>query len=90
MSRQISNILIRDLTTEDNETIRTVMQETGCFQASKAVMKAAYSFVRTSALLKQQAARIKELEAENHILRRNTTIIVEAARKLDVVLSKTR
>lgn len=90
MPRQISNILIRDLTTEDNETIRTVMQETGCFQASKAVMKAAHSFVRMSALVKQQAARIKELEAENHVFRRNSQIIVDAARKLDVVLSKTR
>lgn len=90
MSRQISNILIRDLTAEDNETIRTVMQETGCFQASKAVMKAAYSFVRMSGLVKQQATRIKELEAENHVFRRNSAIIVEASRKLDVVLSKTR
>lgn len=90
MSRQISNILIRDLTAEDNETIRTVMQETGCFQASKAVMKAAYSFIRMSSLVKQQAARIKELEADNHVLRRNAAIIVDASRKLDVVLSKTR
>lgn len=90
MSRQISNILIRDLTTEDNEAIWTVMQETGCFQASKAVMKAAYSFVRMSGLVKQQAARIKELETENYVLCRNTVIIVEASRKLDVVLSKTR
>lgn len=90
MGRTLKNILIRDLTAEDNETIRTVMQETGCFQASKAVMKAAYSFVRMSALTRGQASRIKELEAENHAYRRNAVIIVEAARKLDVLLSKTR
>lgn len=90
MGRTLKNILIRDLTAEDNETIRTVMQETGCFQASKAVMKAAYSFVRMSALTRGQASRIKELEAENHIFRRNAAIIVEASRKLDVLLSKTR
>lgn len=90
MSRQISNILIRDLTAEDNETIQTVMQETGCFQASKAVMKAAYSFVRMTGLVKQQAIRIKELEAENHILRRNATLVIEATRKMEsvIVLSK--
>lgn len=90
MSREIKNILIRDLTDQDNETLRTIMKETGCFQASKAIMRAAYSFLRMSAITKQQGDRIRELEAENHVLRRNATQIVEYSKKLDLVLSKTR
>lgn len=90
MNRQISNILIRDLTAEDNDAIRAVMQETGCNRASKAAMKAIYSFPRMSTLVKKQTNRIKELETENHVLRQNSAVIVEASRKLDSVLSKTR
>ena len=90
MGRMLKNILIRDLTDQDNETLRAIMKETSCFQASKAIMRAAYSFLRMSALAKQQGERIKELEAENHVLRRNATQIVEYSKKLDLVLSKTR
>lgn len=90
MNRMVKTIIIRKLTEEDNKTVSILMRETGCYQASKAVMKAAYSFVRMSGLVKQQATRIKELEAENYVLRRNSAIIVEAAKKLDIVLSKTR
>lgn len=90
MGRMLKNILIRDLTDQDNETLRAIMKETSCFQASKAIMRAAYSFLRMSVLAKQQGERIKELEAENHVLRRNATQIVEYSKKLDLVLSKTR
>lgn len=84
------NILIRGLSDQDREMLEQVMQETGCRQASKAVLKAAYSFVRSAALIKQQGNRIRELEAENHVLRRNATLIVECSKKIDLVLSKTR
>lgn len=84
------NILIRGLSDQDREMLQTLMQETGCRQASKAVMKAAYSFARSAGLIKRQGERIKELEAENYILRRNATQIVEYSKKLDLVLSKTR
>ena len=90
MGRMLKNILIRDLTDQDNETLRAIMKETSCFQASKAIMRAAYSFLRMSVLAKQQGERIKELEAENHVLRRNATQIVEYSKILDLVLSKTR
>lgn len=90
MGRMLKNILIRDLTDQDNETLRAIKKETSCFQASKAIMRAAYSFLRMSVLAKQQGERIKELEAENHVLRRNATQIVEYSKKLDLVLSKTR
>lgn len=83
------NILIRNLSDQDREMLNQVMQETGCRQASKAVLKAAYSFVRSAALIKRQGDRIRELEAENYILRRNATQIVEYSKKLDLVLSKT-
>lgn len=88
MPRTLKNILIRDLTEEDNRVIREIMRETGCFQASKAVMRMAHSYLRMAAITGRQAERIRELEAENHVLRRNATLIVEATGKLDMVLSK--
>lgn len=90
MAKRPENILIRGLSDQDREMLEQVMQETGCRQASKAVLKAAYSFVRSAALIKQQGNRIRELEAENHVLRRNATLIVECSKKIDLVLSKTR
>lgn len=88
MNRTLKNILIRDLTEEDNRVIREIMRETGCFQASKAVMRMAHSYLRMTGLTGRQADRIRELEAENHTLRRNAALVVEATRKLDAVLSK--
>lgn len=90
MGRKLKNILIRDLTDQDNDTLRAIMVDTGCYQASKALMRCAYSYLRMSEITKHQANRIKELEAENYILRRNATQIVEYSKKLDLVLSKTR
>lgn len=85
----IKNILIRDLSEKDQEALNSVMNETGCRQASKAVMRAVYSFLRSQALIKQQSSRIKELEAENQILRQNAVLITTAVKKLDgLLLSK--
>lgn len=88
MTKQIKNVLIRGLTAEDNQTIRAVMQETGCYQASKALLRTAYAYLRLVALSRQQMARIKQLEAENRTLRQSTAAIVEAVRKVGNVLSK--
>lgn len=85
----IKNILIRDLSEKDQEALSSVMNETGCRQASKAVMRAVYSFLRSQVLIRQQTDRIKELEAENHILRQNLTLITTAVKSLDgLLLSK--
>lgn len=48
MGRKLKNILIRDLTDQDNDTLRTIMADTGCYQASKALMRCAYSYLRMS------------------------------------------
>lgn len=89
MSRQINNILIRNLSEKDQEALSAVMAETGCGQASKAVMRAVYSFLRSQALIQQQSGRIKELEAENLILHQNAVLITTAVKRLDgVLLSK--
>lgn len=90
MSKGPENILIRGLSDQDREMLEQVMQETGCRQASKAVLKAAYSFVRSAALIKRQGEWIKDLEAENHVLRRNATLIVECSKKLDSVIKNTQ
>lgn len=88
MGRKLKNILIRDLTDQDNETLRAIMADTGCYQASKALMRCAYSYLRMSEITKHQAIRIRDLELENHRLRSNSTQIVEAVKKIDLVLSK--
>ena len=88
MPRPLKNILIRGLTEEDNRAIREIKRETGCFQASKAIMRMAHSYLRMVTVAKRQAERIQELELENHRLRSNAALIVESVKKLDVVLSK--
>lgn len=90
MARKHKNILIRDLSDQDNETLQAIMNDTGCFQASKALMRCAYSYLRMSEITKRQGERIKELEAENHVLRRNATLIVECSKKLDSVIKNTQ
>lgn len=89
MSLAISNILIRGLTDKDRETLEVVMNETGCRQASKAVIQAMYSFQRSQILTKQQSKRIKELEIENQILRQNAVLITQSVNRLNgLLLSK--
>lgn len=88
MTKQIKNVLIRDLTTEDNQAIREVMRETGCYQASKALLRTAYAYLRLVALSRRQAAHIKALETENRTLRLSAAKITEALRSLEGVLSE--
>lgn len=88
MSRRIKNVVIRGLTDEDNKTIRAIMDDTGCYQASKALMRCAYSYLRMLDVVKKQSTRIQDLELENHRLRSNALLIVEAVKKLGLELSK--
>lgn len=88
MSRRIKNVVIRGLTDEDNKTIRAIMDDTGCYQASKALMRCAYSYLRMLDVVKKQSTRIQDLELENHRLRSNALLIVEAMKKLGLELSK--
>ena len=88
MTKQIKNVLIRDLTAEDNQTIQAVMRETGCYQASKALLRTAYAYLRLVAMSHRQTVRIKQLEAENRVLRQSTAAIVEAVRKIEKVLTE--
>lgn len=88
MTKQIKNVLIRDLTAEDNQTIQAVMRETGCYQASKALLRTAYAYLRLVAMSHRQTVRIKQLEAENRVLRQSTAAIVKAVRKIEKVLSE--
>lgn len=86
--KNIKNILIRDLTDQDRAMINRVMQETGCFQASKAVMKAGYAFERNQNMIKIQSDKIKSLEAELFLYRKNAKIVSECLRKMENMLSK--
>lgn len=86
MSRIINNILIRDLSDNDRTALSFAMSETGCFQASKAVMKSLHSFKRSIEVIRKQNARITELEHENKILRENAYKILTSAINLEKVL----
>lgn len=88
MSRKIKNVVIRGLTDEDNKTIRAIMDDTGCYQASKALMRCTYSYLRMLDVVKKQSTRIQDLELENHRLRSNASLIVESVKKLSLELSK--
>lgn len=89
IKRRIKNVLIRDLTDEDREVIAMLMQETGCRQASKALIKAAHAYTRCLAIIKRQAAMLNELERENKAFRRNAQAIVGAAEEItNLLLSK--
>ena len=84
--RKRKNVIIRDLTDEDREAIDIVIADTGYRQASKAIMRAIHFFARASLTIRNQAFRIKKLEAENHVLKHNARLIVEANKKLESLL----
>lgn len=67
--KDISNILIRNVSEEDREALRRVMQETGVNQASKAVMKAVHAFGRNASVIKLKDERIRSLERQVSILK---------------------
>lgn len=67
--KDISNILIRNVSEEDREALRRVMQETGVNQASKAVMQAVHAFGRNASVIKLKDERIRSLERQVSILK---------------------
>ncbi|WP_293713011.1 hypothetical protein [uncultured Parabacteroides sp.] len=89
-NRKRKNVIIRDLTDEDRAAIDVVIADTGFRQASKAIMRAVHSFARSSLTIRNQAGRIKMLEAENHILLHNARLIIEANKKLESILISKR
>ena len=85
-NRKRKNVIIRDLTDDDRAAIDVVIADTGFRQASKAIMRAVHSFERSSLTIRNQAVRIKQLEAENHVLLQNARLIIEANKQLESIL----
>ncbi|MBC8618930.1 hypothetical protein H8788_14385 [Parabacteroides faecis] len=85
-NRKRKNVIIRDLTDDDRAAIDVVIADTGFRQASKAIMRAVHSFARSSLTIRNQAVRIKQLEAENHVLLQNARLIIEANKQLESIL----
>lgn len=85
-NRKRKNVIIRDLTDDDRAAIDVVIADTGFRQASKAIMRAVHSFARSSLTIRNQANRIKKLEAENHVLLHDARLIIEANKKLESIL----
>lgn len=86
--KRINNILIRQLSDGDRESLAYLMGEVKMFQASKAVMQAVHAFRRDMQVIKRQAERIRDLECQNHILRRNSAQIVKSVDEINKLLSK--
>lgn len=55
----IKNIIIRGLNDEDRTVINTAMRETGCRQASKAVLKVCHAYHRMLAIYTRQKQEIQ-------------------------------
>lgn len=86
--KNLKNILIRDLTDQDRDMIAFVKRETGCNQASKALMQAGYAFCQRQNMIGAQAKMIRKLEEEIAFYRKNANVVAECLRKMDEMLSK--
>lgn len=84
--RKIKNVLIRNLTNEDRRVITALMAETECRQASKALIKTAYSFFRILGVVKRQQEKIQALEEENKLLRASFDLMTDAHRAIGRIL----
>lgn len=73
---------------KNRDMIAFVKRETGCNQASKALMQAGYAFCQRQNMIGAQAKMIRKLEEEIAFYRKNANIVAECLRKMDEMLSK--
>lgn len=66
--------------------LQEIKKETGCQQASKALLQTGYAFLRLIATNGWQRSRIAALEAENRRLRQSAAAIVEAVGNIESVI----
>lgn len=83
-------VLIRNLTAEDNRMLQGIKKETGCQQASKALLQTGHAYLRLVTVNGWQRSRIAALEAENRKLRQSAAAIVEAIGNIESVIKNDR
>ena len=84
--RKIQNILIRKLNDADREVIDKVKKETGCYQASKALLTMCYSYFRLLQMHRKSIDRVAELEKENKKLKELTDNIISSTKGLLLIV----
>ena len=79
-------VLIRNLTAEDNRMLQEIKKETGCQQASKALLQTGYAYLRLMIVNRSQREKITVLETENRKLRQSADAILKAVGNIESVI----
>lgn len=83
-----STLTIRVKTEEERECIRTAIRETGCRQASKALLRCCAAFQRLAGQCRSQQKTIERLRAENAKLKAFVATVTAASRQAEDLLDK--
>ena len=79
-------VLIRNLTEEDNKMLQEIKRDTGCQQASKALLQTGYAYLRLMIVNRSQREKITVLETENRKLRQSADAILKAVGNIESVI----
>lgn len=81
-------LTVRLYSEEERQAIKTAMKETGCRQASRALIKMCMAFSRLAGLVKSQSAELKRLQAENSRLRKCMVSMRQAQAEADKIMQE--
>ena len=81
-------LTVRLYNDEERQAIRTAMKETGCRQASRALIKMCTAFGRLAGLVKSQSVELKRLQTENQRLRKCLETIRKAQTEADRIMQE--
>lgn len=81
-------LTVRLYSEEERQAVKIAMKETGCRQASRALIKMCLAFSRLAGLVKSQSAELKRLQAENVRLRKCMAVIRQAQTEADRVMQE--
>ena len=84
----LTALTVRIYNDEERQAIRTAMKETGCRQASRALIKMCMAFSRLADLVKSQSLELKKLQAENKKLRNCLMTISKAQAEADRIMQE--
>ena len=79
-------VLIRNLTEEDNKMLQEIKRDTGCQQATKALLQTGYAYLRLMIVNRSQREKITVLETENRKLRQSADAILKAVGNIESVI----
>ena len=82
----VKNILIRNLTVDDNRMLQEIKRETGHQQASRALLRTGHDYLRLLETSGLQREKIDILEEENKKLRQSSVAILKAVEDIESVI----